>query len=84
MIHNWLLPHLTDGLPPMQSPEDFWAVCRIKAIQLCMMVGDIIRVVLGFDAPTNKDRTANRRYESPGSLLGLPFSLVFLVFVFDC
>lgn len=69
VIHNWLLPHVMDGLPPMQTERDYWAVCRVKALMLCMLTGNVIRVALGLDEATNKDRMENKRYDSPGCLL---------------
>jgi DNA-directed RNA polymerase beta subunit len=69
VIHNWLLTHVMDGFPAMQTEQDYWAVCRVKALMLCKLTADVIRVSLGLDKPTNKDRMENKRYDSPGYLL---------------
>ena len=69
VLHNWLLPHAMDGLPEMRAEQDYWAVCRVKALMLCMLTANVLRVQQGLDTPTNKDRMENKRYDSPGCLL---------------
>jgi len=69
VVHCWLLPHVMDGLPGMQSTNDFWAVCRIKAYTLCMFTASVLRVAIGLDEPTDRDRMENKRWESPGALI---------------
>lgn len=61
VIHNHVLPHVMDGLPKMKKPEDFWAVCRVKALTLCHLVSQTIRVFLGLDNPTDRDRMEHKR-----------------------
>jgi DNA-directed RNA polymerase beta subunit len=69
VIHNWLLPHIMEGQPEMQTQQDFWAVCRVKALMICMLTANVIRVSLGIDKPTDKDCMEYKRYDSPGRLL---------------
>lgn len=69
VIHCWLLPHVMDGLPAMQSEEDYWAVCNVKAMTLCMFTAAVLRTAIGLDEPTDRDRMGNKRWESPGALL---------------
>ncbi len=69
VVHSWLLPHVMDGLPAMQSVDDYWAVCRVKAFTLCTMIASVLRVSIGLDEPTDRDRMENKRWESPGALL---------------
>lgn len=60
VVHNWLLPHVMDGLPAMRTEQDYWAVCRVKALMLCNLTGSVLRVALGLDEPTNKDSMENK------------------------
>lgn len=69
VIHCWLLPHVMDGMPGMQSSNDYWAVCRVKAYTLCMFIASVLRVAIGIDEPTDRDRLENKRWESPGALI---------------
>jgi len=69
VIHTYLFPHVQDGIPKIQSPEDYWSVCRVKGLTLAHLASQVIRVHLGFDKPTDRDHMEHRRYDSPGSLL---------------
>lgn len=69
VVHHFVLPHVQDGIPAMQSPDDFWAVCRIKALTLCHLVGQTLRVLMKLDEPTDRDRMEHKRYEMPGILM---------------
>jgi DNA-directed RNA polymerase beta subunit len=68
VIHYWLYPHIMDGIPPMQTADDYWAICRIKAYTLCMHVASVLRVCIGLDEETDRDRMDTKRWESPGTL----------------
>lgn len=61
VVHHYVLPHVMDGIPKMQKPEDFWSVCRVKAHTLCHMIAQIIRVYLKIDDPTDRDRMEHKR-----------------------
>jgi DNA-directed RNA polymerase beta subunit len=69
VLHYWLYPHVMDGMPNVQVPEDYWSVCRVKAMTMCMHVALVLRVYLGLDQETDKDRMETKRWESPGSLI---------------
>lgn len=50
-------------------PDDFWVICRVKALTLCHLIGQSLRVALNIDAPTDRDRMEYKRYEMTGTLL---------------
>lgn len=69
VVHYWLYPHVMDGIPAMQTQDDYWAVCRIKSMTLCMHAAAVLRVCVGLDKETDRDRMDTKRWESPGTLL---------------
>jgi DNA-directed RNA polymerase beta subunit len=69
-IHQHLLPHVHDSMPhELQAPDDFWSYCRVKAQTLCALTADVLRVFIGVDQPTDRDRMENKRFATPGELM---------------
>lgn len=69
LLQRNLFPHVEELLPPVTTPDETWAVARVKVAVLCDVVAGMLRLREKLDEPTDRDHTAARRYEPSGELV---------------